>query len=584
VLLYSGQSFFRAAWRDVRHLQAGMDVPVALGISIAFLGSAWATFTGQGHVYYDSVAMFVFFLLTARYFELIARKRATEAGQALVHAAPAMATRLLASGEEVVPVAALRPGDRVLVRAGETIPADGTIAEGRSSVDESLITGESRPIAKGHGAAVIGGSINIESPLQVEVVKTGDDTVLAAILRLLDRAQTQKPRLSQMADRVASRFVLGVLLLASAVAIYWWQHDPARWLAITVAVLVVTCPCALSLATPVAMTAATGSLTRLGFLITRGHVLETLARATHFVFDKTGTLTAGRLRLVHTHTFNIDNATAIGLAAALEAHSEHPIARAITRAATGTSATASDVESTPGGGMVGRIHGARHALGNAGFVAAVAGLDPASLRLPQGDSGDGETLIWLARDGEVLAAFTLSDVVRPGALEAIDQLKRAGKTVVLLTGDHAPAARKLARELGIDTLAWELKPQDKLDYVEALQRDGAIVVMVGDGVNDAPVLAAAHVSVAMGSGTQIAAATADSILLSQQLPHLAQATAIARRTLRVIGQNLSWAVLYNLVALPLAAIGLIAPWMAAIGMSASSLVVVANALRLTRSR
>ena len=300
VLLYSAQPFFKGAWNDFKHLRAGMDVPVVLGILGAFGASLWTTLTHEGTVYYDSVTMFVFFLLGGRYFELRARARAAEAAESLVRAVPATATRLAGDAEQVVAVAELAPGDTVLVRPGETVPADGEVLEGRSSVDESLLTGESLPVAKQPGARVVGGAINVESPLIVRLTQVGADTVLAAILRLLDRAQGEKPRLAQLADRAAAGFTAGVLVVAALTALYWWRHDPALWLPITVAVLVITCPCALSLATPTALSAATGALTRLGLLVTRGHALETLARATHFVFDKTGTLTEGRLRLLET--------------------------------------------------------------------------------------------------------------------------------------------------------------------------------------------------------------------------------------------------------------------------------------------
>ena len=586
ILIYSAAPFYRAAWRDLTHWQTGMDVPVSLGISIAFAGSAWATWYQSGHVYYDSVAMFVFFLLTARYFELVARKRAAEASQALVHATPAVATRLHREGdithEETVTVAELCVADSVLVQPGDTIPADGEIVEGRSSVDESLLTGESDALPKQVGEKVIGGSINIESPLVVSVSKTGEDTVLASILRLLDRAQTEKPGVSQLADRTAAWFVLAVLLLASFTGAYWWQHEPARWLAIVVSVLVVTCPCALSLATPTALTAATGGLTRLGLLVTRGHALETLARTTHFIFDKTGTLTAGKLRLLETHILAAtDEKTLLTFAASLESRSEHPIARAICSATSAKLPAVTRAENTPGGGICGEIEGASWYIGNPGYIEQRTGsaIDDSVIAELQ---SLGRTLVWLANQQGAQAAFVLGDTLRPGAEELVKKLTRAGKGVTLLTGDHELAARSVASQLHIDDVRWDQTPASKLEYVQSLQNQGEVVAMVGDGVNDAPVLAGAHLSIAMGSSAHIAAASADMLLLSQNLPHLATATGVAVKTLRIIRQNLSWAVLYNLVALPLAALGFIAPWMAAIGMSASSLIVVGNALRLTR--
>ncbi len=588
VLLYSAQPFFRSAWRDLRRFRTGMDVPVSLGIGTAFAASLWTSVTGIGTVYYDSVCMFVFFLLTGRYFELAAHKRATESSEALVQATPATATRLVVrdgqTAEETVAVAELQRGDRVRIRPGEPVPADGTVTEGRSSVDESLLTGESLPVTRTAGQALVGGSINIESPLVARVEKTGPDTILSSILRLLDRAAAEKPRLAQLADRVASGFVAVILLLAGAVALYWWRHDTALWLPATIAVLVVTCPCALSLATPTALTAATGHLTRLGLLITRGHALETLARATHVVFDKTGTLTRGRLRLRTTRRLSgMTETECLALAGALERHSEHPIARALVAAAPSAAPAATDVVNTPGAGLRGTVGGDLFFIGTPAYIGEQTGLSADAAVLDE-LRRHGETLVLFAGREKLHAAFALSDELRPGATELIAELKRRGLTVLLFTGDHETAARRVAASLGIDDPVWDLRPADKLERVRALQRRGAVVVMVGDGVNDAPVLAAAQVSVAMGGGTAVAASSADMILLSQQLPHLADGMSVARRTLRIIRENLGWALAYNLLAVPAAAAGYVTPWMAALGMSASSLLVVANALRLTRVR
>jgi Cu2+-exporting ATPase len=587
VLLYSARPFFTGAWRDLKSRRAGMDVPIVLGIVGAFAASVWTTVTGQGVVYYDSVTMFVFLLLAGRYFEQMARTRAAQAGESLVQAAPAVATRLTAAGEESVPVAELHAGDRVLVRPGEALPADGVVLEGRSSVDESLLTGESLPIAKGPGDALIGGAINREGPLVLRVERTGQDTVLSAILRLLDRALTEKPRLAVLADRVAGWFVGGVLAIAAAVAIYWWQRDPAQALSVTIAVLVVTCPCALGLATPTALTAATGFLTRLGLLATRGHALETLARATHFVFDKTGTLTLGRPRLLEARALGSGaREQCIAIAAALERHSEHPLARALLEAADSRAgrSSASDVSNTPGAGLAGMVDGQRYVIGTPEFVQAQTG------RRPQPGVLDalrahGGPVVLLASDREILAGFAFGDELRAAARHVVSELKRQGKEIWLLTGDHAAAARRVARQLDIAHVEHDLKPADKLERVRQLQARGAIVAMVGDGVNDAPVLAQANVSIAMGSAAHVSAASADMILLSQDLTHLLDGLTTARHTLRIIRQNLAWAVGYNLIAVPVAAAGLITPWIAALGMSLSSLAVVANALRLVdRSR
>jgi Cu2+-exporting ATPase len=588
VVAYCALPFFHGAWRDLKNRRLGMDAPVALGIGSAFGASVAATVSDVGQVYYDSVVMFVFFLLTARYFELSARKRAAEASEVLAQRNPGMATRLRersgGRSEERVPVARLVPGDRVLVRPGETVPADGCVLEGRSSVDESLLSGESVPRPKSTGGTLVGGTINIESPLVVQVEKVGQDTRLAAIARLLARAQSEKPRVARLADRAASWFVGAVLVLAAGVAVYWWQNDPAHWLTITIAVLVVTCPCALSLATPTAITAATGALTRLGLLPTRGDALERLAHATHFVFDKTGTLTTGRVRLIETHALSdLDARACLLIARALEQRSEHPIARALLKASDDDTPAVSDVSTVPAAGVCGDIDGERYAIGSPRFIEAHTGLRLPAERLAR-LRRDDRSVVLLATNKALCAAFVLIDEIRPGAHALIERLQRLGKHVWLLTGDHAQTACALAQALGIGELAWELTPEEKLERVRALQQQGAIVAMVGDGVNDAPVLAQAHISIAMGSGTELAAASADMILLSEQLPHLALGVDTARKTLRIIRQNLGWAVLYNVIALPAAAAGWVTPWMAALGMSASSLLVVANALRLVDKR
>ncbi|TAM47546.1 MAG: cadmium-translocating P-type ATPase [Gammaproteobacteria bacterium] len=584
VLAYSATPFFKGAWNDLKHFRAGMDVPVVLGILGAFVASLWTTVTHEGTVYYDSVTMFVFFLLGGRYFELRARTRAAEAAESLVRAVPATATRLIADGgEETVAVAELAPGDTVLVRPGETIPADGTVIAGRSSVDESLLTGESLPVNKQSGVHVVGGSINVESPLTVRLAQVGADTVLAAILRLLDRAQTEKPHLALLADRAAAWFTGAVLIVAALTALYWWWHNPVLWLPITVAVLVITCPCALSLATPTALTAATGALTRAGLLVTRGHALETLARATHFVFDKTGTLTEGKLRLLETRTLaGLSADECLRLAGALERHSEHPVARALRAAVMGPLPGAAEVRNIPGAGLQGVIDGEVYYIGTPAFVRerAHGAVDEkllASLRAA------GGTVVVLANRKGPLAAFVLGDTLRPEARALVDTLKARGRHVLLLTGDHEQAARRVGKELGIDDIAWELSPADKLARVSALQERGAVVAMVGDGVNDAPVLARASVSIAIGGAADVAAASADMILLAPRLDALRTGLDAAGRTLSVVRQNLAWAVAYNFIAVPAAVLGYVTPWLAALGMSLSSLLVVANSLRLLKA-
>ena len=556
---YVAQPFYKNAWRDLSHKQVGMDVPIVVAISLAFLGSVYAVLTSDGEVYFDSIAMFVFLLLTARYFEFIARQRSASAAESLVHLVPTMATRLRDRQEESVLVADLEIGDIVLIRPGENVPADGVIVDGKSSVDESLLTGESFPLVKNTGQEIIAGSVNIDNPLKIQVHKIGTETVLSHILRLLERAQTEKPAITKLADQIASWFVLGVLILALLVTIYYAE------LAITLSVLVVTCPCALSLATPTAITAATSSLTKIGLLTTRAYALETLARATHFVFDKTGTLTEGHLRLI-----SLNDTKSLKYAAALEQNSEHPIAKAIIAAAPESNLHANNVCNYPGAGIQGDIDNKTYFLGTAAFIKEKTGISYSQEK------------VLLADKNTIYAAFTFEDTIRAGAKELVESLKQQGKSVSILSGDNEQAVKKIADAVAIDDISFSLTPKQKLQQVKSLQDKGAIVAMIGDGVNDAPVLAQAQVSIAMGSGTQIARASADMILLTEQLPNLITAIYTARKTLSIIRQNIIWAIGYNVIALPAAVAGLVAPWMAAIGMSLSSLLVVTNALRLLR--
>lgn len=578
VILYAAKPFFIGFWRDLKLRRLGMDVPVALAIGAAFTASAWATITRSGEIYFDSVTMFTFFLLAGRFLEMGARHRAGAAVEELVKLIPAMASRETVERElEVIPVSELQPDDIVLIKPGESIPADGVSLGGASSVDESLLTGESLPVHKQAGDQLIGGSVNIDSSVRMRVVHVGQDTILAGIQRLLDRAQSEKPRLAELADRVAGYFVGVLLLVALGVGAYWWHINPDQAFWIVVSMLVVTCPCALSLATPVALTAATGRLTRSGVLTTRGHALETLAKVTDVVFDKTGTLTRGRLVLDQiTVLAGVPEGECLRIAMALEQVSEHPLARAILACKPELgSVTAEHTRAIPGQGLTGVVDGVAYAIGNPEFIASHLG-QPVLAQTPD------RTTVMLADGREVLAVFAFSDQVRPGAAQVIAALERLGCRTHLFSGDRSTVVARTASELGITHALGGMTPADKLTQLHALQQAGGVVAMIGDGVNDAPVLAGAQVSLAMGSGTQIAQASADMVLLSEDLEQVVDALHTARQTRQIIRENLAWAVIYNVVAVPLAAVGWVAPWMAAIGMSVSSLLVVLNALRLTR--
>ena len=564
VVAYSAAPFFSGTWRDLVAWRLGMDVPVALGVAVAFGASVAATVAGSGAVYFDSISMFVFLLLLGRYFELLARQRSTRSLQHLGRLVPEFAHRL---GEfprsleaDRVPTAALNPGDRVLVKPGETFPADGLVEEGSSLVSEALLSGEAKPVAKSAGSAVIAGAANLTSPLIVRVERIGPATVLSSILRLVERAAAEKPPLIELADRAASWFILAVLVLAAAAGLYWAAMDPGRALPVVVAVLVATCPCALSLATPIALTVAITELAGRGVVIARSHAVEALATVTDVVFDKTGTLTRGEP--------NLARVTICG-----------GVARAILDAApAGPALRVAEIRNSPGAGIDARVEGRRYRIGTLAFARELASGFPSIVEDPR------DSLVWLVDESGLLAAFRFEDALRPEAKEAVRALQALGVTVHLLSGDGEEAVRDVADGAGIGVARAQATPEHKREYVIGLQKRRRLVAMVGDGINDAPVLAQADVSVAMGGGARLAQMRADAVLVSQDLRELPRAIERARRTLKSVRQNVAWAFAYNLLALPLALSGMLTPWLAALGMAGSSLVVTVNALRLQTAR
>lgn len=577
VLFYAGRPFFTGALRDLRARRIGMDVPVALALVLAYAASIWNALQGSDLVYFDSVTMFVFFLLIGRYVEMTARHKAAHTTEALAQLVPATARRLQDGVETRVAVAELGIGDIVAVAPGEAVPADGVVVWGESRLDESMLTGESKPQRRGVGEPVVAGSVNVSHPFRLRVERLGQDTVLSTIGRLLDRAQAQRPRLAHAADWIASRFVVAVLFIAAGVYAYWWPSDPALAFQAALAVLVVSCPCALGLATPSALVAGTDRLAQSGLLVARADALETLAKVTHVVFDKTGTLTTGAIAIDQVRPLaDVSGDEAMRLAAALEQHSAHPIAHAF--AEVDSPYHAERVEAHAGQGLEGWIGGRRLRIGTPAFVAAISGSPAATV--PADEAG------WIALGDEqrTLALFRLIDHIRPEAAAVLETLRQLGMELEIASGDQAEPVAAVAERLGISRYASRLTPADKLAHIRALQRAGAVVAVVGDGVNDAPVLAGADVSIALGSGTALAQTSAAMVLLGDSLRPIAEGVAIARRTARVVRQNLGWALLYNVLALPLAASGWLLPWMAAIGMSVSSLVVVLNAMQLNRRR
>jgi Cu2+-exporting ATPase len=552
VLLFACGPFFSGARQELRQRRIGLDTPIALGLAFGFAASAWATFTGGGEVYFDSISMLAFLLLGARYLEAAARRRAARALDPLLRFGSLKRTK---------------PGDEINVPPGEQVPADGVVLSGHSSADESLLTGESRPIAKGQGDELIAGSVNLEQPLLMRVTRAGADTRAAGIARLVERAAASRPRLVDAADVIARRLTWAILVVASAAGLYF--SDP--WIAI--AVLVVACPCALALAAPAVLTRAGAALLQRGALLTRARALEALDRATDVVLDKTGTLTTGRLALGEVLAVGrLDAYSCLRLAAALEATSRHPIARAFPR---GDASTVEAPRHEPAQGIEGRAQGRLTRIGTEAFCRQLCGsAAPVSAR-----AADFHTRVFLADETGWLAVFELHDELRPEAKELVAALAERKITVHLASGDAPAAVATVARRAGIERFAAGMTPQDKFQYVARLQDAGRVVVMVGDGLNDAPVLARADASFAMGSGADAAQLNADVVLTGSSLAALLGTLEVARRAMRLVRQNLAWALAYNAVALPLAAIGWIGPWEAALAMGASSLTVLLNALR-----
>jgi Cu2+-exporting ATPase len=582
VMLFSCGPFFSAALRDVLQRRLSMDLPVALGMAITFAVSTAGTFNPQGvfgrEVYFDSLTMFVFFLLTGRWLEQRLRERTAGALDALMNRLPDSVLRQRADGVfERVAVRRLQPGDVVRVLPGEAFPADGCVLEGQTLADEALLTGESRPLPRGVGAAVIAGSHNLNAPVLVRVERTGGDTRFAQIVALMEQAATSRPQLAQLVDQLARPFLFGVLLAAAGAAAYWWQRDPGHALMVAVAVLVVTCPCALSLATPAAMLAAAGTLARRGVLVRRLGGLEALAQVDTVVFDKTGTLTRDAMVLQAVHTrAGVSRAQALALAVALARHSLHPVSRALVAAGQGEGVPdreARQVQEISGRGLSGRVAiepGAPEQALRLGSQAH-CGVSVAAPQGPHAVLSDGQG--WVA-------TFELGEDVRPDARATVKALQAQGVQVHILSGDGAAAVARIAQALGIAHARGDCAPQDKLAFLQQAQQQGRKVAVVGDGLNDGPALAGAHVSFAFGQAVPLAQAQADFVVPGEQLSSVDHSLLLARRTMRIVRQNLAWAVAYNVACVPLAVAGWLPAWLAGLGMAASSLLVVFNALRL----
>jgi Cu2+-exporting ATPase len=580
VLLFSSGPIFRAAWQGLVARQPGMDLPVALGVVVSFAASVYGTLRG-GPVYYDSISMFVFFILCGRYFESRALAGTVDAADSLAQLLPRRAWRLAGGERTETDPAALGPGDTVAIPAGEAAPADARVTEGRSEFDESLLTGESFPVPKAAGDLVLAGSVNLASPVEARVEHEPGAATVDLIRRQMERASSQKPRWALLADRVATAFVVIVIGLAAIAAAAWMTIDPSKALEVAVATLVVTCPCALSLATPVAVTACVNALSRLGVMVTSGRAIEALASATHVVFDKTGTLTTGRMRLREVRVLgSLPQDACLAMAASLESALSHPVAHALVAARPAGMALpkATGLQPVAGAGVEARVGERIVRVGSPAFCAELAG-SPFPLPLDA-----DEPLAAMAERGAWLAAFRFDDSLRPEARALVKRLRADGLEVLLLSGDRAAVVDRVGEELGVANRVSGASPEDKARHVEALAAAGAVVAMIGDGINDAPVLARAQVSLALAGGAALAQSQADLVVANPSLSAVGDAFALARRTRRIIRQNVAWSIAYNVVMLPLALTAQLTPWVAALGMSISSLLVVGNALRLMRRR
>jgi Cu2+-exporting ATPase len=593
VIGFSAVPFFRGAIRDLRMRYIGMDVPVTLGILLTFFASCWSTFFG-GAVYFDSAIMFVFLLLGARFIEDNVKRKTSAALSVLTQIHPTIAQKLVSypSREQVNSCRAdeILVGDYLLVPAGEQVPCDGEVVEGNSECDEALMTGEAKPVSKKMGDQLIAGSVNMHSAIVMRAKQVGNQTQLASLIAMMESATLEKPRLVALADKHASRFLFAILLIAIASGIVWAMIDPSRALWIGISVIVVTCPCALSLATPGVMSAAIGQLAKFGMLVTKGSAIENLANLTHIIFDKTGTLTYGKLKVVKAVFLHADQLSSVELnhqqmlVATLAGMSLHPASKAISDSFVSQQFKPINADFQASLGQSHELAGAGIELSFAmqtyrlGRLDYVKELNHSDWQIPQ--EFRNKSVSVFADQHQILAFFVMEDGLREESIAAVRELQEQGKHVTLLSGDRHDVVAEVAAQCGISDYRAELSPAEKHAYILQLQQQGAVVAMVGDGMNDGPALSLANVSVAMGQGAPISQTRSDCLLMSNRLSDLSFSIQLAKKAYGLIRQNLGWALLYNVIAIPAAVLGYLEPWHAALGMSLSSLLVVVNGLRL----
>ncbi|PKI16728.1 heavy metal translocating P-type ATPase [Colwellia sp. 12G3] len=592
IIFYGALPFYTGAITAIKAKRLSMDVPVSIAILLAFCASAWATMTQQGEVYFESVSMFTFLLLIGKFLEFRARSHAAQVSANLLKLMPMTATKVITSNNAVgtqekhkeVLVAAkqLIQGDVVIIKPGEVVPADGIITSGLSQLNEAMLSGEQLPISKTVNDKVFAGTINGDGNITVLVKQASNQSFLSQLIRLSEQSQAHKPKIAKLSDKIAQYFVALILLTSIGTAIYWQQHLPEEAFWITLSVLVATCPCALSLATPTGLTCATTRLNRAGIMIKGGHVMETMPQINCFAFDKTGTLTTGEFTISKVELLDKNSHYSqeqiLAIAASLEAHSEHPIAKPFTEHRD-YNLTANHVKVHSGQGVSGTINNIDYAIGKHSWLEKDLAIDNMTT-LPLKVDVNAASCILMA-DNKLIAAFYLVDKIRDDALETLSILNKQNMTL-LLSGDSQVACSTLAQTLPVNTVFGGLSAQDKMQHIKDAQAQGYKVAMTGDGVNDSPVFGAAHISIAMGCGADITKSGADVILLNNKLSSINTLITVSHRTRRIILQNYLWAFGYNAIVLPLAVAGYITPYMAVIGMSASSILVITNSLRLLK--